>query len=163
MVVSLEEKSFSVESCNFMFVCDYNANMLKRRYCLQECFEVNRLGNLNKSENPTCIDLVDTSMPERIQNVSCFENGLSEFSSHGLIKKKFIFLPKRNSPLYIEVLNILKMKIISVNYHVHRFMYFRYLTPSMISAGSTLNCYKVSYIMHLWRNALQTQPSTICE
>ncbi len=92
--------SLGHDGCNFIITGDFNVNVLKSN-CLKDIFEVNGVKNMvnvptcYKSKIPTCLDLVVTNVHKRIQYVTCFDTGLSDFHHMVCFSTKFHIPPRK--------------------------------------------------------------------
>ena len=95
-------KTISQDCTNFIFMGDFNINMLHPTNCLKDILSI--YGCKNIVTHPTChkgntaslIDLIITNVPKRIKNVKCLEIGLSDFHDMVFFSTKQ-HVPKRSN------------------------------------------------------------------
>ena len=92
-----------MEYKTFIVMGDLNINMSKESNFLKGVLEVHGVKNIvhkptcfKSKTAPTTLDLVITNMPKRLQNVTCFDSGLSDFH-HMVCYATKIHVPKRKT------------------------------------------------------------------
>ena len=96
----------TTEYKNIMLFGDMNIDVSKKGNCLKDVFELHGVKNITRE--PTCfknhlrpsmIDLVITNVPQRLQNVTCVDNSLSDFHTLLCFSTKMHINPKQHKTI----------------------------------------------------------------